>query len=144
MESKTYNVDVRNVIIIALILFCVWLYFNPFNNSNKIDDLEKDNKNKTEQITKIQSQRDSLTLERKNLDTKIEILKKITESRKDSIKYLQSISIKKEIQIIGLKDDLKTWEEFLKERERKIEELERNPIILPKNQLADKTAEKLN
>lgn len=142
MESKTYNVDVKNVIIIALILFCIWLYFNPFN-SDKIDDLEKDNQVKTEQISKIQFQRDSLAVERKLLDGKIESLKNTSELRKDSIKSLQSFSLKKEIEIRVLRDDLRLWNSVLKEREKKIEELERNPIVLPKNQIVSKTAEKL-
>jgi hypothetical protein len=40
------KLDTKDYIIIGLVIFCIWIYFNPFNN-DKIKELEKDNDDKS-------------------------------------------------------------------------------------------------
>jgi hypothetical protein len=140
--GKKFSFDLKNIIIGALIIFCIWIYFNPFNN-NKIEGLEKDISEKTEKIDKIGFQRDSLKVERLMLDKKLKELKDIDKLRSDTINKLIISSRKKDIEIRTLRNDLKFFSELLSEQEKKIDDLEKNPIVLPKNKLVEKTLEKL-
>lgn len=134
--------DFKNFIIGGLIVFCIWIYFNPFN-SDKISDLEKDNKNKEDEIQKIQSQRDTLRLRRIMLDNELNDLKKLSELRSDTIDLYKKISKSKDSEIKELKKEVKFYSNILTDQGKKIDELEKNPIILPKNKIIEKISEKL-
>jgi len=141
-NEKKPTFDFRNLVIGGLIIFCIWIYFNPFN-SDKISNLEKDNKDKENEIKKIGSQRDTLLLERIVIDNELKDLKKLSEFRSDTIEIYKKASKSKDYQIKELKKDLKFYSDILNEQEKKIDELERNPIVLPKNKIIEKISEKL-
>jgi len=134
--------DFKNLIIGGLIIFCIWIYFNPFN-SDKISSLEKDNRDKENEIKKIGWQRDTLLLKRIMIDNELKDLKKLSELRSDTIDIYKKVSKSKDYEIKELKKDLKFYNDMLSEQEKKIDELEKNPIILPKNKIIEKISEKL-
>jgi chromosome segregation ATPase len=141
-NEKKPMFDFRNLVIGGLIIFCIWIYFNPFNG-DKISGLEKDIFEKNKKIDKIEFERDSLKLERLVLDGQLKKLKEISKLRNDTINILLSSSRRKDGEIKTLRNSLKSFKDFLSDQEKKIDELEKNPIVLPKNKLLEKTAEKL-
>lgn len=136
------KIEAKDYIILGLILFSLWIYFNPFNN-DKIKKLEDDNNDKQTQIDKIKNSRDSLKLERIELDKQLKEFKNLSKFRLDTINLYRKISSNKGQEIKFLKESLDTFEDMLEKREKQIEELMKNPIILPKNKLVEKTSEKL-
>jgi hypothetical protein len=136
------KLETKDIIIIALVIFCIWIYFNPFNN-DKIKDLEKDNNDKQTKISKIEFTRDSLKSERVLIDGELKKLKELSNLRSDTINFYKKISTTKGHEIKILRESLDTYEEMLEKREKQIDELIKNPIVLPKNKLVEKTSEKL-
>ena len=136
------KLETKDIIIIALVIFCIWIYFNPFNN-DKIKDLEKDNNDKQTKISKIEFTRDSLKSERVLIDGELKKLKELSNLRSDTINFYKKISTTKGHEIKTLRESLDTYEEMLEKREKQIDELIKNPIVLPKNKLVEKTSEKL-
>ena len=136
------KIEAKDYIILVFILFSLWIYFNPFNN-DKIKKLEDDNNDKQTQIDKIRYSRDSLKLERIDLDKQLKEFKNLSKLRLDTINLYRRISSNKGQEIKFLKESLETFEDMLEKREKQIDELMKNPIILPKNKLVEKTSEKL-
>jgi len=136
------KIEAKDYIILGFILFSLWIYFNPFNN-DKIKKLEDDNNDKQTQIDKIKKSRDSLKLERIELDKQLKEFKNLSKFRLDTINLYRKISLNKGQEIKFLKESLDTFEDMLEKREKQIDELMKNPIILPKNKLVEKTSEKL-
>ena len=139
---KKMKLETKDYVIISLILFCIWIYFNPFNN-DEISSLEKDNKNKQELIDKIELKRDSILSERVAINIEIKRLEKLSVVRLDSINIYKKLSNKKDNEIEELKEDLKSFSYILSRREKKIDELIKNPIVLPIDKLVEKTREKI-
>jgi len=141
-NEKKPTFDFRNLVIGGLIIFCIWIYFNPFN-SDKISNLEKDNKDKEDEINKIGRQRDTLLLKRIMIDNELKDLKKLSEFRSDTIEIYRKASKSKDYEIKELKKDLNFYNDMLSDHRKKIDYLEKNPIILPKNKIIEKISEKL-
>lgn len=139
--KKIYLIDIRNVLIILLIGVCIWFFFNPMTNQ-KIEVLQEDNVNKQQKIDKLTKERDSLKNERINIDLEIEKLQKLSKLRHDTIQMYKRISSYKDSEIRDLKADVNLYNELLDRRKKEIDDLVKNPIILPKNKIVEKSSEK--
>jgi cell division protein FtsB len=141
--GKIYNVsiNIKDVLIVILILCLGWfIYLYVSTDSNK---LLEDIKSKDEQIAKLQTQRDSLKNARIIIDKDIQKIK--DEYTKDS---LEAELTKKETealykQIDKLRGDVKFWEVIFKEQKKRIEDLEKNPIMVPKSEILQKLSQKI-
>jgi hypothetical protein len=143
-ESKKniYLIDIRNVLIIFLILFCIWMFFNPFG-TNRITELENDNKLKQDSIDILTRERDSIQKQRGVIDVDIVKLQVLAKNRKDTIEFYKRLSKSKDIEIRDLKENISVYDEMIRRTEEQIDRLMKNPIILPKNKIVEKTAEKI-
>jgi peptidoglycan hydrolase CwlO-like protein len=144
-EKKTgisITIDLKDIVIVLLILFCIFLYFNPFKSSS-IKDLEESIDLKDKEIKKIELERDSLKRERNKIDSKIDSVERIYQNRKDTIQNLKNISKSQKQQINELRSDIDMFNKMLQENEKKIISIKKNPIVLPKDKILKKITEKL-
>lgn len=144
-DTKTnfnITINLKDLIIIGLIIFCIFLYFNPFKNST-IKELEESIKDKDNQIKKIELQRDSLKKVREKLDVKIDSIEKIYQFRKDTINNLKRLSQSQRIQINQLRGDVDMYNNMISENEKRIKDIKQNPILVRKDKLLKKITEKL-
>jgi peptidoglycan hydrolase CwlO-like protein len=147
MDNQEKNVqkivlDIKDLIIIGLILFGIWMYFNPFNKS-KVSELDDDNSKKDKQLQGIELVRDSLKKERQKFDLRLDSLRNVSKIRRDSINSLYRESLKKQNEIKDLREDLTQFNDMVERQSRKISELEKNPILVPKNKIVEKTSGQL-
>lgn len=142
MNDNFYKIDIRNILIVVLILVCIWLFFNPFNN-NKIETLEKDNQNKQLQIDSIQRLRNVLKDERLKIDKELLYFKELSDARGDTIALFKKLAKLKDFEIKDLRGDIQLYNEMLKRKREEIDDLILRPIVLPKNIIVVKTKEKM-
>jgi|688.fasta_scaffold200897_3 hypothetical protein len=146
MREKKSLTDIsfslKDIVLIGAVLFCIWLYFNPFNNSS-IKSLEEANAEKDKKIAQIKTERDSLKNERLITDHKIDSLKKVQLLSEETISRLKSESKSKDLEIKDLREDLKGFDDMINENDKKINDLKKNPIKLPKGKLVEKLSQKL-
>ncbi len=141
-SPKKIVLEIKDLIIIILVMVLLWFHFNPMKNT-KVSELDDDNKRKDKELNDIKIVRDSLKKEREKFDLKLDSLKKVTKIRRDSINFLAKESYRKLLEIKDLKEDLTFYNDMVARQSRKIAELEKNPIILPKNKLIEKSSESL-
>lgn len=144
-EKKTeinLTLNLKDILIILLLISCIFLCFNPFKSSS-IKELEESIAAKDIEIKKIAHQRDSLKKEREFIDLKIDSVEKVYQSRKDTIQNLKDISKVQRQQISELRGNIEMFNKMLQENEKKINDLKKNPIVLPKDKVLKKITEKL-
>jgi hypothetical protein len=142
MIPQEIKINIRDLVIVILIGLCLWFYLRPLDLVD-IEQVKKDNLEKKELIDKIEQERRTLSTERKILDSELERLRELASFRSDTINFYRRLSRIKDTEIKDLKENLKLYNQMLEKRNQQIDELLKKPIILPKNQLVDKTKEKL-
>ena len=141
-NKKKYLFELKDLIILLLIIAAVWIYFNPFSKTD-VTALEKSIEEKDTKLRKTEAERDSIRKEREKIDDKIKVSESIYVLRADTIKNLKRISAIQRSEINDLKEGLEFYHDFIKKQSDKITHLEKNPIILPKGQILEKITQKL-
>lgn len=141
-NKKKYLFELKDIIILLLVIAAVWIYFNPFSKTD-VATLQKAIDEKDLKIKQIEIERDSLRKDRKKIDDKVKILESSYVLRADTIKNLKRISASQRSEINDLKEGLEFYDGLIKKQSDKITQLEKNPIILPKDQILEKIKQKL-
>ena len=141
-NKKKYSFELKDFIILLLIIAAVWIYFNPFSKTD-VTTLQKSIEEKDTKIRKIEAERDSIRKEREKIDNKIKVLVSSYVLRADTIKNLKRISDRQRSEINDLMEGLQFYDDLIKKQSDKITQIEKNPIILPKDQILEKIKQKL-
>lgn len=143
-QENQNNFSIVLIVVLGLILCVVgsYLYFNPFKDSS-ISELEKKNNDIDIKVKEIQLLRDSLKNLRDETDDIIDSLENVSTLRSDSIKKLSVVSQKYKREIANQREKIQVFDDMLRENEKQIVELKKNPIVIPKNQLVSKLREKI-
>jgi len=143
-KKMTYNINIniKDIIIIILVLSLGWFVYKYMNSD--VDKLKENIDQRDKENEKLQTERDSLeeALNPINQD----ILKYRNQYKLDSLKSLDLLEKIEDLEKdkIGLKKTIKYYEGSLSEANKRIEELEKNPVIIPKKEILEKITEKFN
>jgi len=143
-KKMTYNIDIniKDIMIIILFISLGWFVYKYMNSD--VDTLKENIDQRDKENEKLQTERDSLedALNPINQD----ILKYRNQYKLDSLKSLDLLEKMEDLEKdkIGLKKTIKYYEGSLSEANKRIEELEKNPVIIPKKEILKKITEKFN